>query len=61
MLPYPPDGGLKKPVRDFKDTFSVWTVLKEEFFPGLLTDKEKQQIGPERAAVADSRAKRQST
>jgi hypothetical protein len=43
-LPYPPDGGLKEPVRAFKDTFSAVTVLKEMYFPGLLTEREKQQI-----------------
>ena len=40
--PYPPDGGLKEPVRDFADTFSVWTVIKETWFPHLLTDAEKK-------------------
>lgn len=41
---HPPDGGLKEPVRGFEDTFSVWTVIKETWFPHLLTIKENQQI-----------------
>lgn len=52
MRPYPPDGGLKNPVRDFADTFSVLTVIKETWFPHLLTEKEKAQIGPKRTAAA---------
>lgn len=42
--PYPPDGGLKAPVRKFEDCFSAWTVIKETWFPHLLTDREKRQI-----------------
>lgn len=44
LRPYPPDGGLKEPVRKFEDTFSVWTVIKEAWFPHLLTEREKVQI-----------------
>lgn len=52
MRPYPPDGGLKSPVRGFDDTFSAWTVIKETWFPHLLTEKERVQIGPTRTAAA---------
>ena len=31
-LPYPPDSGLKKQVRDPKDCFSVFTLIRETFF-----------------------------
>ena len=31
-LKWPPDKGLGQPVRDYKDTFSAVTVLKERFF-----------------------------
>lgn len=47
-----PDQGLGPPVRPFNETFSASTVLKETWFPHLLTEKEKQQIGPKRAAAA---------
>lgn len=40
----PPDGGLGEPKRSFEDTFSVWTVIKETWFPDQLTEKERQQI-----------------
>jgi hypothetical protein len=55
-MPPPPDEGLKEPVRKFADCFSAFTVVKETWFPHLLTDKEKQQIGPARAAAAEKRA-----
>lgn len=44
MRPYPPDGGLKEPVRKIEDCFSAFTVIKEMFFPALLTPEEKNQI-----------------
>lgn len=56
MLPYPPDGGLKEPARKIEDCFSVWTVIKEAWFPHLLTEKEKVQLGPARVAEAERRA-----
>jgi len=31
----PEDKGLGEPVRRFEDTFSVWTVIKNKFFPDL--------------------------
>lgn len=40
----PPDDGLKEQVRPIEDTFSAWTVIKETWFPHLLTEKERQQI-----------------
>lgn len=43
-LNYPPDDGLKPPVRKIEDGFSAFTVIKEIFFPELLTEKEKMQI-----------------
>ena len=55
--PYPPDGGLKEPVRKFEDTFSVWTVIREHFFPRQLTEKDKKAIGPKRTAEAERRAR----
>lgn len=33
MRPYPPDGGLKEQVRPFDETFNVWTVILDHFFP----------------------------
>ncbi len=33
---YPDDGGLKKQVRRFDDTFSAWTVVRETFFTKLV-------------------------
>lgn len=51
-----PDQGLGPPVRPFSETFSVATVLKETWFPHLLTEKEKQQIGRDRTAAAERRA-----
>lgn len=31
-LPYPPDGGLRKQVRDYEDTLSAFRVLNDAFF-----------------------------
>jgi hypothetical protein len=28
---YPPDGGLKEPVRDFRDAFSGWDMIRQHF------------------------------
>lgn len=44
MRMMPPDEGLKAPARDLSECFSATTVIKETWFPGLLTEKEKQQI-----------------
>lgn len=30
-LPYPPDGGLKQQVRDFKDTPSAFEVVRKHY------------------------------
>jgi hypothetical protein len=30
-LPYPPDGGLKEPVREFGETFNIWDVIRAHF------------------------------
>ena len=31
LRPYPPDGGLKEPVREFGDTFSAFEVIRRHF------------------------------
>ena len=41
-LPYPPDGGLKNPVREFKDTFSAITVIMKHFFPEKFENDNNQ-------------------
>lgn len=43
-LPPPEDKGLGPQLRPFEDAFSAITVIKEVWFPHLLTDKEKEQI-----------------
>jgi hypothetical protein len=48
----PPDTPLGEPQHRFEDTFSAETVIKEIWFPHLLTEREKEQIGPERTAAA---------
>lgn len=35
--PYPPDKGLGSPLREFKDTYSVFELLKKEFFTQTVT------------------------
>lgn len=40
----PPDEGLKEQVRPISECFSAMTVIKETWFPHLLTEKEKAQI-----------------
>lgn len=44
MNRYFPDKELGPQLRNFEDTFSAFTVLKEVWFPHLLTEKEKMQI-----------------
>lgn len=43
-LPPPPDKGLGPQFRPFEECFSAWTVIKETWFPHLLTDREREQI-----------------
>ncbi len=31
ILPYPPDGGLKRQVRDYNDTLSIFTIIRKHF------------------------------
>lgn len=31
LRPYPPDGGLKEPAREFGDTFSAFEVIRRHF------------------------------
>lgn len=54
----PPDQGLKAQVRPISECFSATTVLKETWFPHLLTEKEKAQIGPVRTAAALAKTNR---
>lgn len=40
----PPDNGLGPQLRSLDESFSAMTVLKEVWFPHLLTDREKAQL-----------------
>lgn len=47
----PPDVPLGPQLRPISESFSAMTVIKEMWFPHLLTDKEREQI-----AKRDSRS-----